>query len=109
MHGDFYDRMRTGRVWFIARVARIIDALFSVLYTLLLVRFALELFGARSEAGFFQFIRRWSEPFYAPFRGLFETTAFDRGHVVWSLLVAVFAYGILHGVIRALLRALARA
>ena len=94
-------------------VARVIDYLFGVLYALLVVRFVLELFGARSGAGFVQLIRQLTQPFYAPFQGIFPTTTLGTGigtgHIVWPLLVAIGAYMVLHALIRGLLHLLARA
>ena len=92
----------------LARIGRVVDYLFGVLYALLLVRFALELFGARTGAGFFQMIRGLTDVFYAPFKGLFATTTIDTGHFVWPLIVAVLGYMLLHAGIRGLLRLLAR-
>jgi YGGT family protein len=86
------------------RIGRIVDYLFGVLYALLVVRFALEFFGARSGAGFFQLIRELTDVFYAPFKGIFATTTIDTGHFVWPLIVAVLGYMVLHACIRGLLR-----
>lgn len=92
----------------IARVARVLDYAFSVIYGLLLVRFALELLGARSQSGFVQLIRSLSDGLYAPFRGIFATADVSGGgHITWSLLVAVLGYMLLHALIRGLLRLLA--
>jgi len=91
----------------LARVARVIDYLFGVLYALLLVRFALEFFGARTGAGFFQLIRGLTDVFYAPFKGIFATTTIDSGHFVWPLIVAILGYMVLHAMIRGLLHLLA--
>ncbi len=92
----------------LTRIARVMDYLFGVLYALLVVRFALDLFGARSGAGFFQMIRGLTDVFYAPFRGLFPTTTIDGGHFVWPLIVAILGYMLLHAGLRGLLRLLAR-
>ena len=97
-----------GRVANVARIGRVVDYLFGVLYSLLLVRFALEFFGARTGAGFFQFIRWLTDIFYAPFRGIFATTTIDTVHFVWPLVVALLGYMVLHAGIRGLLRLLAR-
>lgn len=102
---DFHDR----RVSVVAFIARIFDYLFGILYGLLLVRFTLELFEARPGAGFFQLVAGLTDGFYAPFKGLFATTMFAGGRVVWSLLVAVLAYMLLHAVIRGALHLIARA
>jgi len=99
---------RFGRAALIARFAQVVDFLFGVLYTVFLVRLALEFFGARPGAGFVQFIRNVTDYFYAPFRGIFATTSIDGGHLVWPLVVALLAYMLLHTVIRGLLGLLAR-
>jgi hypothetical protein len=96
------------RILFIARIARVIDYLFGILYSLFVVRFALEFFDARPGAGFVQFIRSLTEFFYAPFRGIFATSTVDGAHVVWPLVVALLAYMLLHAAIRGLLGLLAR-
>jgi uncharacterized protein YggT (Ycf19 family) len=90
-------------------VVRVIDFLFGLLYTLLLIRLVLEFVNAAGSAGFFEFIRKVTAPFFAPFQGLVRTTAFDGHPVVWSLVFAIAAYMVLHAVIRALLRLVARA
>ncbi len=89
-------------------VARVIDWLFGALYAFLVVRFVLEFFSARTGTGFFQFIRRVTDVFYAPFQGLFATTNIEGGHFVWPLLVAIIAYMMLHAGIRGLLFLAAR-
>jgi uncharacterized protein YggT (Ycf19 family) len=89
-------------------VARILDLAFGLLYTLLLIRFALVFFGARQGASFYQLIHDLTEPFYRFFEGLFATTHFAGFVVEWPLLVAIVAYGLVHGGIRALLGLLDR-
>ncbi len=100
---------RSARVSVLARVAQVVDFLFGVLYTVFLVRLALEFFGARPGAGFVQFIRSVTDYFYAPFRGIFTTTSIEGGHIVWPLVVALLAYMLLHSLIRGLLGLIARA
>jgi uncharacterized protein YggT (Ycf19 family) len=86
-------------------VGRVVDFLFSVLSLGLLVRFGLELVRAAPSAGFSEFIQRVTEPFLSPFRGILGTTWLASGYViVWSILVAIIAYALLHAVIRGLLR-----
>ena len=97
-----------GRAAILARIGRVIDYLFGVLYALLLVRFALEFFGARTDAGFFRLIRGLTDVFYAPFKGIFATTTLDPVHLVWPLIVALLGFMVLHAGIRGLLRLLAR-
>lgn len=92
----------------VARVARVFDYAFGLLYTLLVVRLALEFFHARPGTGFVEAIGRLTAPFYEPFRGIFPPDDALGGHVVWSLVVTVVAYMILHAAIRGLLRLVAR-
>jgi|HubBroStandDraft_1064217.scaffolds.fasta_scaffold233919_2 uncharacterized protein YggT (Ycf19 family) len=96
------------RAYLLGRIALVFDYLFGLLYTLFVVRLALEFFRARPGAGFVQFIRSVTEPFYAPFRGIFATSSVDGGYVVWPLVVALLAYMLLHAAIRGLLGLLAR-
>jgi hypothetical protein len=101
-------RRAAGRISALARVSRVIDYLFGLLYGLLLIRLALEFFGARTGAGFYQIIRGLTDVFYAPFKGLFPSTPVETGHFEWPLLVAILGYMVLHAGIRGLLRLLAR-
>jgi hypothetical protein len=99
----------SGRVYVMGRVARVIDYLFGLLYSLLLVRLALEFFGARSGTGFVKIIDDVTDVFYSPFKGIFPTTTVaEAGHLVWPLVVCIVAYMLLHGAIRGLLGLLAR-
>lgn len=80
------------------------DLIFGLLYTVLGVRFALDFFGARQGAGFYELVRSLSQPFYRPFEGLFASSSFDGHPIGWSLLAAIVAYMILHGIVRSVLR-----
>jgi uncharacterized protein YggT (Ycf19 family) len=109
-HPDDLDTdRRPARFDLVRGVARVVDFAFGLLYTLLVLRFALDFLGARPEAGFVQMLRRATDVFYAPFRGIFPAQDELGGHVVWSLLVALVAYVVLHGILRGLLRLLPRA
>jgi uncharacterized protein YggT (Ycf19 family) len=89
-------------------VARIVDFLFAVLYTVLGTRFLLDFFQARKGAGFYELVRSMSDPFYRPFQGLFGASHVDGHPVVWPLVAAILAYMILHSVVRGVLRLAAR-
>jgi uncharacterized protein YggT (Ycf19 family) len=93
----------------VAVIARVLDYCFGLLYALLAIRLVLELIGARTSTGFYQFIARTDEPFYRPFRAIVPTDTVDGLHVVWPLVIAIAAYMILHAAIRALLSLLTRA
>jgi uncharacterized protein YggT (Ycf19 family) len=91
-------------------IARVVDYLFGLLYTLLIVRLVLEIVGARRGTGFVALIAWLTGPFYAPFRGIVPSETFDGAHpIVWPIVVALLAYILLHGAIVGLLRLVSRA
>ena len=91
-----------GRV--MARISQVVDYLFFIVYGLLTLRFLLELFGARENAGFFQFIRSVTGPFYAPFKGLVASPSADGFTLALPIIFALVAYMLLHLAINGLLR-----
>ena len=96
--------------WPVHVVSLIIDFLFGVLYTVLLVRLLLELINASHRSGFFQFILWISDPFFAPFRGIVGSSSLYGSHnLVWPIVIAIIAYMILHALIRGLFRLIAHA
>jgi hypothetical protein len=93
----------------VVRIARLLDYVFGLLYTLLGIRLVLELIGARKGTGFVGFVDSLTGPFYAPFKGIVPSDTLDGSHpVVWSLVIAIVAYMLLHGAIRGLLHLFAR-
>jgi uncharacterized protein YggT (Ycf19 family) len=93
-----------------AFVVRIVDFLFGLLTLVLLVRFALELIDGSANTAFGEFIGSISDPFLLPFRGIVGATTIGAGHhVVWSIVVAVIAYALLHTVIHGFFRVVSRA
>jgi hypothetical protein len=48
-----------------------------------------------------------SRPFYEPFKDIVGTSVVDGHPIVWSIVVAMVAFAILHSVLRALLGFLA--
>ena len=91
-----------GRVF--ARVSQVVDYLFFLIYSLLTIRLLLELFNARESAGFVQFIRSVTNPFYAPFRGIVAEPSKDGFTLALSIVIALVAYMLLHLAINGLLR-----
>jgi YggT family protein len=87
-------------------VERILDFGFSVLYGLLTIRFLLAFFQASAGAAFYGFVHSLSQPFFAPFQGLFGTTLVAGHPVVWALLAAMVAFAVLHALLRGVLRLL---
>ena len=98
--------VRRGRV--VARVSQIVDYIFFLIYGLLTVRLLLELFAARESAGFFQFIKSVTNPFYSPFRGLVPSPSTAEGFTLaLPVIVALVVYMLLHLAVNGLLRILA--
>lgn len=88
----------------LARVSQVVDYVFFLIYGLLGIRLLLELFAARESAGFFQFIKTATGPFYAPFRGLVPTLSNEGFKLALPIIVALVVYMLLHLAINGLLR-----
>ena len=92
----------------VPRLIQLVSFLFGILYVLLGIRFVLEYVSARHVA-FVDLIDRATEPFYHPFQGILANGRDPAGHpLVWSILVAIGAYALLHALIVGLLRMTAR-
>ncbi len=92
----------------VSTIARVLDLAFGFIYLVLGLRFVLELLRARHGTGFFELVTSLSGPLYAPFRDIISTSTISGTYpLVWSIVVAMIAYSLLHGVIRALLRVVA--
>jgi uncharacterized protein YggT (Ycf19 family) len=87
-----------------ARISQVVDYLFFLIYGLLGIRLLLELFAARESAGFFQFIRSVTGPFYAPFRGLVPSPSVDGFTLALPIIIALVVYALLHMAVNGLLR-----
>ena len=96
------------RILSIARITRVLDYLFGLLYALLLVRLLLEFVSARRASGFFQSIRELTDPLYAPFNHIVVTGSIGGAPIIWSLVIAVFGYVLLQVALHGLLRLVAR-
>lgn len=91
-----------------ARVSQVVDYIFYAIYALLALRFLLALMAARSSAGFVQFIRTVTDPFYAPFRGIVASPSAEGGFTLaLPILLAIVVYALLHAGINGLLRLIA--
>jgi Predicted integral membrane protein len=91
----------------LARVSQVADYIFYVIYSLLAVRFLLELFAASRSAGFVRFIENVTAPIYAPFRGIVPSPSIDGFTLSLPILVALFVYALLHIGVNKLLRVFA--
>lgn len=92
-----------GRV--VARISQVIDYLFFIVYGLLTIRLLLALFAARESAGFVQFIKNVTDPFYAPFKGIVASPSTPEGFTLaFPIVIALVVYLLLHLAINGLLR-----
>jgi hypothetical protein len=92
----------------LARVSQVVDYLFYVVYTLLVIRLVLALIAARSSTGFVQLIRAVTDPFYAMFRGIVASPTAEGGYTLAvPIVIAIVAYMVLHLGIKGLLRLIA--
>lgn len=89
---------------FFARVSQVVDYIFFLIYGILTIRLLLELFNARESAGFVQFIKSISNPFYAPFRGIVAEPSKDGFTLALSVVIALVVYMLLHLAVNGLLR-----
>jgi uncharacterized protein YggT (Ycf19 family) len=91
----------------LARVAQVIDYVFFLIYSVIGLEIALELFGARQSSGFKRFLDQVTAPFLAPFRGLMPDPALGPMQLMLSYIVALVVYLLLHQAVKKLLRLLA--
>jgi hypothetical protein len=82
----------TIRYWF----TTVITFFFSLLETILLLRFVFRLLGANKDAGFITLLYGLSHPFVAAFNGIFNDQTLGRAGVFEaSTLVAMLIYALL--------------
>jgi uncharacterized protein YggT (Ycf19 family) len=90
-----------------ARISQIIDYLFYIVYGLISLQIIFDLFGARRNNGFRNFIDALSSPFLAPFQNLFPDPATGRFQFRFSYIAALLIYILLHLAVNGLLRMIA--
>jgi uncharacterized protein YggT (Ycf19 family) len=88
----------------VARVSQVVDYLFYLVYGVIGLEIVLDALGARQSAGFKQFIDALAAPFLAPFRGLMLDPGIGRFRLMFSYIVALAVYMLLHMAVNGLLR-----
>jgi uncharacterized protein YggT (Ycf19 family) len=78
----------------VSKAIQAIYVIFAVLEALIGIRFFLKLFGANPGVPFTDFIYDMTQPFVAPFVGLFEVPQVNGGVVEWHSLVAIVVYAL---------------
>lgn len=87
-----------------ARGSQVIDYLFFVVYGIIAVAILLEGVGASETSGFKRFMDTLAWPFVAPFRGVLNDPAVGSSRLMFSYVVALGAYLLLHMAVNGLLR-----
>jgi uncharacterized protein YggT (Ycf19 family) len=92
----------------LTRVSQVVDYVFFVLYGLIGLEIILDLFGARQGSGFKRFLDAVTLPALGPFRGLLHDPAIGSVQFMFSYLMALVVYVLLHMASNGLLRLLAQ-
>jgi uncharacterized protein YggT (Ycf19 family) len=90
-----------------ARVSQFVDYLFYVIYGLTALQFMLRLIGARSGNGFVQFMSSVTRPLLAPFERIVPTASNGTNQIVFSYLLALIIYILIHLAINGVFRLIA--
>jgi uncharacterized protein YggT (Ycf19 family) len=86
------------------RISQVVDYVFFLVYGLIGLEIALELFGARQSSGFKRFLDTITWPLLAGFRGLMPDPAVGSLQLMLSYIVALVVYFFLHRAAIRLLR-----
>ena len=97
-----------GRARRMTRVSQVVDYAFYVIYGLIGLEIALELFGARQASVFKRFLDAVTFPVLGPFRGLMSDPAVGSMQLMLSYFVALVAYVLLHLAFNGFLRLFAQ-
>jgi uncharacterized protein YggT (Ycf19 family) len=93
------DRART-----IARTSQVIDYIFGLVYGIIGLEIVLEMLGARDSSGFKQFLDAIASPLLAPFQGLMPNPTVGRFSFMFSYIIALVIYMLIHLAVNGLLR-----
>jgi hypothetical protein len=97
--------VRRARV--LARVSQIANYVFYLVYSLLGIRLALALIGARGGSGFVRAIQAVTDPFYFMFRGIVASPTAGGYTLALPIVIAIAFYVLVHVGVRQLLRLIA--
>jgi uncharacterized protein YggT (Ycf19 family) len=91
-----------------ARTSQVIDYFFYIAYGIIGLVIVLEAIGARDSAGFKKFIDAVASPLLLPFRGLMPDPGIGSTRLMFSYMVALAVYLMVHLAINGLLRLVAQ-
>jgi uncharacterized protein YggT (Ycf19 family) len=87
-----------------ARTSQIVDYIFYLIYGIIGIEIALELLGAREASGFKRFMDLISMPLLAPFRGLMHDPAIGSSQLMFSYIIGLGVWILIHVAINGALR-----
>ncbi|GAB4200067.1 MAG: hypothetical protein OHK0022_20820 [Roseiflexaceae bacterium] len=86
-----------------ARVNQVVYFLFGIINVLIAIRFVLLALGASQASDFVRLIYGLTQPFVAPFLGIFGEPVIQNSVIEWASLVAIVIYSLLaYGISRLL-------
>lgn len=74
------------------KLRQVIYLVFGIIEGLIAIRFVLRALGANPATPFAQFVYGATDPFLAPFAGLFSPLRVDGGVLEWHALLAIVVY-----------------
>jgi uncharacterized protein YggT (Ycf19 family) len=87
-----------------ARTSQIVDYVFYLIYGIIGLEIVLELLAARESNWFKQFIDAISTPFLGPFRGLLWDPSLGSSRLMFSYIIALVVWILVHFAVNGLLR-----
>lgn len=83
----------------------LVNLIFAIIVSLVALRLLFTLFGANQLNGFVAWVYAASQPFVAPFAGIFQDLSIFGGRIEMATLVALLVYGLVAGILSRLLGA----
>ena len=80
-------------------IGTLINLIFGIIVSLVALRFLFTLFGANQLNGFVSWVYTASQPFVAPFSGIFQDLSVFGGRIEMATLVALVVYGLVAGIL----------
>lgn len=87
-----------------ARTSQVVDYVFYLIYGIIGIEIVLELLAARESNWFKQFIDAISTPFLGPFRGLLWDPSLGSSRLMFSYIIALVVWILIHFAVNGLLR-----
>jgi len=87
-----------------ARTSQIVDYVFYLIYGIIGLEIVLEVLAARESSWFKQFVDAISTPFLGPFRGLLWDPSLGSSRLMFSYIIALVVWILVHVAVNGLLR-----